>query len=281
MPPFSSGPWSSVARNASQLGRLSLGGAPLYTQAYRWSSFGFERRATTSVGASVRTTVRLPLSTAGVLMTGLVSGGRAVRVELRPQVRAYPASQINCSKRQWRYPSDMASSPCVTGSGYCERNCWNWYAPRPFANESAAFHQQDARSGDVPQDQVTVLTFVDTLSGALTAVAATSNRPFRRHGAALEWAERAERAGGDGTSGPTELGISVAIAFGMASDEEAVVATAVGWARDMPRAMAEALEDREERFKDVFTGSGRYSGRLPVLKTLDEQVRSVYYSGVA
>ena len=59
MPPFTSGPWSPVARDTSQLGRLSIGGQPLYTERYKWTSYGFERHATTG---KAQVTTRLILS---------------------------------------------------------------------------------------------------------------------------------------------------------------------------------------------------------------------------
>lgn len=272
------GPWSSVARDASRLGRLSLDGAPLYTEAYKWSSYGFERRAATHDGSRVHTSVRTPLETVGLLLTAQVSGRpSAVRLELSPQIRAYPASEIDCTERQWRYPSNMDSSPCPDGVGYCERNCWNWYAPRPFANESSAFQHTSfefvaaAAAETKSRDGVTVLTFADTLSGAVTAVAVRSSQPSRRNGTSLEWAAL-----------PAGLNISIAMAFGLAGEAAAVAALATGWARDMPQAMAQALSDREARFRDVFAGGGsRYSGKLPVLQTDDAQLQSVYYNGVA
>ena len=55
MPPYTGGPWSSVARNTSTLGRLSVGGEAVYTEAYKWMSYGFERRATASDGTAVHT----------------------------------------------------------------------------------------------------------------------------------------------------------------------------------------------------------------------------------
>ena len=61
MPPFTQGPWSSVARDTSQLGRLSLDGQALYTQHSRWTPLGFERNATARDGRAVHTEVRLPL----------------------------------------------------------------------------------------------------------------------------------------------------------------------------------------------------------------------------
>lgn len=131
MPPFTGGPWSSVARNTSTLGRLSIHGSAIYTEAYKWTAYGFERRATASDGTSVHTSVRTPLDSAGVLMSAKVAAGGPLDVQLHPQIRAYPASEVNCTERQWRYPSNIDSALCLDGVGYCARNCWCVKRPWP------------------------------------------------------------------------------------------------------------------------------------------------------
>ena len=71
----------------------------------------------------------MPLGQRGVVMRAELSnrGAHAVSftLEVLPQVRNYAA--VNCSPQQWRFPSNEA------------QHCWNWFAPRTFANESAAF----------------------------------------------------------------------------------------------------------------------------------------------
>ena len=116
-----------------------------------------------------------------------------------------------------------------------------------------------------------MFVFEDALSGAVSAVAIRSTHPFRRVGFAVEW-----------DAAPDERNISIAIAFGNRGEFEAMAARASHWVQDMSASMARALLAREQRFQDVFTGgSGRYSGRLPVLQTNDTALRAVYYSGVA
>ena len=284
MPPYTSGPWSSVARNSSRLGRLSIGSAPLYTRSYLWTYTGFERRAKTA-DAEVRSTVRTPLSQPGVLfnvsVTPRTDARRCgpLRIDLLPEVRAYPASAINCSRRQWRYPANMDSSPCAEGRhGYCARNCWNWYAPRPFANESNAFKLIDASS----RGRLLALRYLDATSGAVTAIAVQSEAEEaepRLEGAALVWSDACER----------QRQLSIAVAFGGAADQASTSARASAWAVDIVTAMTAARDEREARFRAAFVpherggsgGHGAVSGRLPVLETQDVALRTVYYAGVA
>jgi hypothetical protein len=277
MPPFTGGPWSSVARNTSSLGRLSVDGEGLYTEAYLWTSLGFERRAVARGGSSVHTHVRTPLSTAGVLMSTVVTGGaHRVSIELHPQIRSYLASAVNCTERQWRYPSNIDSAPCPEGGGYCERNCWNWYAPRPFANASTDFRRINATlSHRRSSASFATLTFQDMRSGAVSVVAVCSNRPFEVHNFTVEWPASSAAAGS------ALHNISIAVAFGMAGEAAEVEGRASQWAKNMEASMAQAAADREQRFADIFTGGhGRYSGRLPVLQTRDPALRAVYYNGV-
>eukprot|EP01050_Picozoa_sp_SAG11_P016845 SAG11_NODE_2348_length_3485_cov_1.358535_4_plen_250_part_00 len=136
LPPYTQGPWSSVARNVSRLGRLPVGGVPVFTARSRWTPLGFERDGNAG-GRHLQSTVRLPLSKAGVLMHLQVGGPSSsgdevsadlsVGIELVPEVRAYPAAEMNCSEQQWRYPSNM------------QRNCWNWYAPRSVSNRGITY----------------------------------------------------------------------------------------------------------------------------------------------
>jgi len=148
-PPFTSGPYSTVERNSSQLGLLSINGEPVFTEHYRWSPYGFNRKGSTST-VQVHSEVRLPLSDFFVMMTMNFSSAYVdyddIELQLNPNVRSFPANAVNCSDHQIHYPEFM------------QRNCWNWYAPRSFVNESAAFVEVD--------DGV----WVDHESGAITSI---------------------------------------------------------------------------------------------------------------
>ena len=302
MPPFTSGPWSSVARNTSRLCRLMLGSRdqhkrealpPVYTQRFRWTSYGFERVGD-AAGRAVSTTVRTPLRQPGVLMQVNVSGAAAAgaaHIDFFAQVREWRADQIDCTERQWRFPSNMDSAPCTDGPGYCVRNCWNWYAPRPFENESDAFLGASHEPPERPVEFTRVFTYTDSRSNAVTAIAVQSPRKGVLLGGAnssvLAW---------DLSAGQDHLQVNIAIAFGV--DLKVVTATALGWATDMDGALQQALDDRQERFDAVFgvhSAAGRgaaaaadgvvssysyYSGSLPILVTEDSELHAVYYSGV-
>jgi len=156
----------------------------VYTHSTRWSPFGFQRRSDfvgTTAAGQVQSEVRIPLADRGVLFSVEVSlnstrgvgdfdggdgdggGGRSIddvdvggsvvklEIELWPQMREFPSAEINCSEVQWRYPSNM------------QRNCWNWYAPRSFANESDSF----ATTYDAARN---LLIVRDSVSGAVSAV---------------------------------------------------------------------------------------------------------------
>lgn len=269
---------------------------------YKWTYFGFERAG--RLGAvEVHTRVRTPLFAAGVLLQANVthSAGSAVpspwhvaadgdastvTIDLFPQIREYPAARINCSERQWRYPANMDSAPCADGAagGYCARNCWNWYAPRPFGNESADFVGTFSQHGDVA-----LLTYVDKMSSAVTAIAVHSVTPctpacsYRCRDApfgklpstSLSW-DLPSKPGG-------RLSVDIAIAFGPASSLPALQQQALAWAGGMDAAMDAALQDRQVRFDSVFDPDprGRYTGSLPVLETQDSAVARVYYGGIA
>ena len=63
---LSQGPYSPISRNESQLGRLVVGGIPLYTNTYKWTPWSFLRRATvipeTGAAVMVETEVAMPLT---------------------------------------------------------------------------------------------------------------------------------------------------------------------------------------------------------------------------
>ena len=299
-PPFTQGPWSSVARDTSRLGKLFINGHPVYTTASRWTPVGFSRKAEVHPGAvTVQSHTMLPLSENGVLMNVTLIGTRGspgsstadssssssssmqVELELVSEIRSYPASQLNCSEHQWRYPSDM------------QRNCWNWYAPRAFANESAEFvsdhtgyyKHQHSSSGGVGGSLLWVSR--DRVSGAVTAMALASGSrghyntpaPTSSNQTAASWifdSRQLQQPGG--------VAIGVAVAFGERAEEAAVIARALKWAADLPAAMATAAADRQARFNAVFDPEGaRYSGSLPLLsvgRAADNAAARVYYAGI-
>jgi hypothetical protein len=233
LPPYTQGPWSSVARNTSRLGLLSAGGAALYAERSRWSPVGFDREAHTTSGRSVRSSVRLPLKEAGVLFSVEVGPGAdelPIDIEVVPEVRSFPASQINCSERQWRYPSNM------------QRNCWNWYAPRSFANES-----RDFTGVYTHHDAGHLIIYHDRMSAAVSAIAIKSEiAPERVTAASVSWRVPA------GQSGTINFGV----AFGERGDEAALATrakhyVAKGKDANSTVGMEAAAADREDRFRSV------------------------------
>eukprot|EP01047_Picozoa_sp_COSAG01_P011964 COSAG01_NODE_530_length_15875_cov_27.779982_12_plen_477_part_00 len=297
MPPFTSGPWSSVARNTSRLCRLTTatrpgsGGSGLYTQRYRWTSYGFDRFAVDGDSQlRAKSRVRTPLREAGVLLqvnisstinssSSSSSATRAVHIDFFSQLREFPAAQIDCTATQWRFPSNMDSAPCKHGPGYCARNCWNWYAPRAFANESTDFVGTLSDEPGSGPGFIKLFTFRDIQSRAVTALAVHClSEPTRIGGtnsSVLGW----NVSGAVAAAGA--LQINIAVAFGSGDDVRAVVRRAVGWASDMPSAMQQALDDRQTRYEAVFgVRSGHYSGSLPILVTDDAALKAVYYGGV-
>ena len=260
MPPFTQGPWSSVARDTSQLGRLSLDGQALYTQHSRWTPLGFERNATARDGRAVHTEVRLPLAERGVLLSLSVGAGPEadVALELVPQIRRYSSAEMNCSESQWRYPTNM------------QRNCWNWYAPRSFANETSDYTATSAEQGGLYG-----WTARDSVSGAVTHVA------LKFMGVQDEVDNYDNTSVTLRLNSAQPLRASIAVAFGAASEEAAVIKKAQSWAKDMEAAMAAVASERQARFDAVFDPEGtRYSGSLPLLDTSDAQLSRVYYAGV-
>ena len=246
-PPLSGGPYSPVARNVSRLARLTLDGVPVYTAQFQWSPFGFKRR-----GGGVETTVAVPLRGAGVLLSATVAAapGTVVAVELAPEVREYSSAAINCSAtNSWKFPTKDV------------RDCWNWFTPRSFANESGDFR---------PSTDSGALLSTDAVSGAVTAVV---------FGGGSTAAAR--------TVGPSgALTLHVAVAVGTAAEGAAAVAgRARAWGADVPAAMAAAAAGRERRWAALFNASAAqdawFGGSLPVLVTDDAALRAVYYLGAA
>ena len=281
LPPYTQGPWSSVARNASRLGRLSVGGAPLYTARSRWTPVGFEREAE-AAGRRVSSIVRLPLSENGAILQLEISAASSagtgtgsekqeaqelllLEVELLPEIRSFPAAAMNCSEHQWRYPSNM------------QRNCWNWYAPRSFLNETADF------TGALSSDGTTV-TFHDAASDAVTVIAmAHTLAPHSVKPGYASWRLPAA----------TAATLSFGVAFGDKGDEDALARRAKSYIApgsgssgsglgNLTAGMEKAAADRAVRFAAVFDPKDdrRYSGSLPLLQTEDEDLRRVYYAGV-
>lgn len=234
MPPFTQGPWSSVQRDASRLGRVLLNGVPVYTQRSKWSPLGFQREAKTADGRTISTEVRLPLHENGVLLQMNVSAGDEadLGLDLLPEIRSYPASEMNCSEQQWRYPSNM------------QRNCWNWYAPRSFKNESRDYVARGSESSSSY-----VWTSADTVSGAVTVVAV-------RFTPALEEIDARDNSSilvrvADGQA----IQVSIAVSFGEQREEANVSSRATHWVADIAGAFSAAARERQVNLANTSTSA--------------------------
>lgn len=127
LPPLTQGPYSRTARNISRLGRLTVDGLPVLSQATRWTPTGFLRRASGAWG-EVESRLWMPLDENALLLevnlTASEHGAKRaehnddplVDVELFPEIRKW--SRPACTERERRFPTGMAVG------------CWNWCAPR-------------------------------------------------------------------------------------------------------------------------------------------------------
>ena len=125
LPPLTQGPYSRTARNISRLGRLTVDGLPVLSQATRWTPTGFLRRASGAWG-EVESRLWMPLDEDALLLEVNLtasehSSKRAehgddplVDVELFPEIRKW--SRPACTERERRFPTGMAVG------------CWNWCA---------------------------------------------------------------------------------------------------------------------------------------------------------
>ena len=123
LPPLTQGPYSRTARNISRLGRLTVDGLPVLSQATRWTPTGFLRRASGAWGA-VESRLWMPLDENALLLevnlTASEHGAKRpehgddplVDVELFPEIRKW--ARPACTERERRFPTGMAVG------------CWNW-----------------------------------------------------------------------------------------------------------------------------------------------------------
>ena len=300
LPPFTQGPYSGTARNISRLGRLSIDGSPVVTQATRWTPSGFLRKASGTWGAA-QSSAWLPLDEDAMLLELVLTAGEPavgdgesllVDVALLPEIRKWPRPA--CSDRERRFPSGMATG------------CWNWFAPRTTEAERADFSLSAVHPYHSPLPSAAVPFAVDEAE-ALGVYVARDGRSSARAALALLGSHRATVVGGGGGEGEGEgVGaagevlrwrlklrrgtthtLRVAIVVGDADDaagaaDGALAARAAQLARAFDAEAAAWAAQREARWRDAFTpGNGRYSGHLPLLVTDDEPTRRTYYHGVA
>ena len=288
LPPFTQGPYNGAERNVSRLGRLSIDGSPVVTQATRWTPSGFLRKASGAWGAA-QSSAWLPLEDDAMLLELVLTasepaggGGDSllVDVELLPEIRKWPRPA--CSDRERRFPSGM-----VTG-------CWNWFAPRTTEAERADFGLSAIHAYHSPLPNTAVPFVVDDAE-ALGVYVARDSRSSARTALALLGPHRAT-VGGEGAGAGEVLRwrfklrrgathkLRVAIVVGDADDasgaDGALAARAAQLARSFDAEVAAWAAQREARWRDAFTpGNGRYSGHLPLLVTDDDALRRTYYHG--
>jgi hypothetical protein len=153
--------------------------------------------------------------------------------------------------------------------------CWNWFAPRTFANQTGDFAllsydptRRLATFGDARSDAVTVM--------ALASAPSEVQQPAGR-GLPLRLVYSAAAAA-------SPVSVSVVAVFGRAGDPT-LAPLALQLAADVDRAIdVEARADRQARFEAAFTpGNSVFSGHLPTLSLTDADqdgalARQYYFS---
>lgn len=209
-------------------------------------------------GDAVTSDVRLSLDDRVVFgRASIATAAGPVSLQLQPQIRKYPVA--NCTPIQWQFPYDMQSDPA----------CWNWYAPRPRANESSDFvllrHDATKRLavvGDVHSSAIAVVV----LSQQTSNFSAMQVVPG---GVTYSWS----------SGGP--LVVEYAVVLGDSADLSLLVSKALGIAADFSSNFEGAIDSRQQQFADALTpNNARYSGHLPLLDTAENATARVYYMSV-
>ena len=259
LPPYTQGPFAPVFRNQSRFGRLLLNGDACDTSSYQWTPYSFRRRC-----KEVTTEIRLAFNEHVVMSRGsFAAAGSNVTLELFPEVRKF--GKANCTADQWEFPYDMQSTP----------PCWNWYAPRPRANESNDFvllaHDSHAN----------LIVVADVHSSAIIAVVLSAqSTPYSSvreddGGVVYHWSPPP-------SSDP--ILIEFVAVIGDRNEESSIVRRALNIAATFSTSFDRAILDRQTQFNNAFTpGNKYYSGHLPVLTVdspADENISRIYYTSV-
>ena len=233
------------------------------TDAWQWTPWSFRRRGK-AFSVNITTEVAMPLGQRGVVMRAELSnrGAHAVSftLEVLPQVRNYAA--VNCSPQQWRFPSNEA------------QHCWNWFAPRTFANESAAFSATfdpkrrlavfyDHTTGaDGAPPAVTAIAFAGEWGALKFNVSSQRGRPLV---ASFSVPPKAQR---DAAAMEQPMTVGLALAVGVVSELPTLITTACDSAASLDGQIdGRARAERQARFQAAFTPNNTvFSGHLPRLE---------------
>ena len=226
---------------ASELAALSLDGAALGAQSYRWFPYQVLRKAQSN-GFEIATTVRMPFEGPGILFSiDVTNQGKEPRtaklgVGFHCVLRAFPET-------------------------------WVWKTPRPEDKDAADFS-----SSSVASKGGRIFLSQDGKSSSKTAVA------FLRDADGVS-DETREAIWNLHLKPGESFRLEAVMAAG--ADPDSVVHQATEWREHFARAWKQAKAGWQQRFDAAFTpNNGHFSGNLPALATHDAKICKLYYTSI-